>query len=256
MTDRLNPGDALYPNQHLTSHGGELALVMQADGNLVLYAPGGQRVWDTGTDGQWVSRAVMQEDGNFVLYGPVGAIWSSHTHDHPGSTLVLQDDGNVVIFDPGRQPLWASGTRYDRDAPITASKDQRVGDEKRLTTTATLYRDGLLVLDVFSKCTHPFEPLRGDVAVVAVNAAGRAHWVSEIVECTTAAGIFDPSYPSQWRQSFSRRFPEAVARRTARLEIFQANRPGLTEFRARLVDGIKEGVGIAEDVVAAFEELT
>jgi hypothetical protein len=256
VADRLYPGETLTPNQYLTSKSGELALVMQADGNLVLYAPGGQHVWEAGTDGQWVSRAVMQEDGNFVLYGPVGAIWSSHTHDHPGSSLVLQDDGNVVVFNPERRPLWASGTHYDRNAPLTVSKDERVGDEKRLSTTATLYRDGLLVLDVFSKCTHPFEPLRGDVAVVAVNAAGRAHWVSEILECTTAAGIFDPSYPSQSRETFSRRVPEAVARRTARLEIFQGNRQGLTEFRARLIDGIKEGVGIDDAVVQELRALT
>lgn len=255
MADRLSPGETLTPNQYLTSGSRDLTLVMQPDGNLVLYAPGGQRIWDAGTDGQWVSRAVMQEDGNFVLYGPVGAIWSSHTHDHPGSTLVLQDDGNVVVYDAERQPLWASGSRYDRYAPLTTSKDESVGDGKRLSTTATLYRDGLLVLDVFSRCTHPFEPLQGDVAIVAVNAAGRAHWVSEIVECSTAAGAFDPSHPSQWRESFSRRFPEPVARGTARLEILQANRPGLTEFRARLVDGIKEGVGIADDVAEALREL-
>ncbi|MGK5546119.1 hypothetical protein ACSNOH_15490 [Streptomyces sp. URMC 127] len=86
-------------------------LVMQSDGNLVIYDEFGRARWATGTVGQgW--RAAFQEDGNFVVYTRSGrAVWSSRTAGHPGSRLVVQDDGNVVIYD-GSQAIWSSRTNH------------------------------------------------------------------------------------------------------------------------------------------------
>src|ERR1700730_15943960 len=51
---------------------GSLNLVMQTDGNLVLYQQDGTPLWYTGTGGQDCSAgqcvAVFQTDGNFVVY--------------------------------------------------------------------------------------------------------------------------------------------------------------------------------------------
>jgi hypothetical protein len=59
----------------------------------------------------------MQGDGNFVLYAPGGqAVWDTGTWGHPGAFLVLQDDGNVVVYDPGGIALWASNTVVIRQA--------------------------------------------------------------------------------------------------------------------------------------------
>ena len=70
--DTLYGGDGLRHGQQLRSNNGRYTLVMQHDGNLVLYEPGGNAVLDTGT---WSLppprkpvRAEMQHDGNFVLY--------------------------------------------------------------------------------------------------------------------------------------------------------------------------------------------
>jgi hypothetical protein len=78
MTDRLNPNDRLFQGQYITSADGRFTLILQGDGNLVLYKPGGRPIWATGTSGP-VTEAVMQQDGNFVLYTPQGAIWASNT---------------------------------------------------------------------------------------------------------------------------------------------------------------------------------
>jgi hypothetical protein len=52
---------------------------MQADGNLVLTGPGGP-VWDTRTPGHPGARLVLQDDGNAVVYAVDGRpLWSTGT---------------------------------------------------------------------------------------------------------------------------------------------------------------------------------
>ncbi|MCX4247350.1 peptidoglycan DD-metalloendopeptidase family protein [Paraliomyxa miuraensis] len=97
--------EALYANEALTSCDGRFNLVMQGDGNLVLYQ-GSNALWHTQTHGQPGHVAVMQGDGNFVVYTPSQQpLWHAGTHGHPGAYLRLQDDGNLVIYD-GATPLW------------------------------------------------------------------------------------------------------------------------------------------------------
>jgi hypothetical protein len=99
---------ALGNNETLTSADGRFRLVMQADGNLVLYQYG-QALWASGTNGARSAR--MQADGNFVLYDAANrAVWASHSAGHPGARLVLQDDGNLVVYDAYGRALWASNT--------------------------------------------------------------------------------------------------------------------------------------------------
>jgi hypothetical protein len=66
--------------------------------------------------GEWLESCdgrfglVMQEDGNLVLYAADGvALWHTVTYGHPGSYLAMQDDGNLVVYEGGT-PLWWSGT--------------------------------------------------------------------------------------------------------------------------------------------------
>jgi hypothetical protein len=66
-------------------------------------------VWSTNTTGS-SNNIVMQKDGNLVVYGNGKAIWQSHTYGHPGAYLVLQPDRNLVIYSAGGKALWQSGT--------------------------------------------------------------------------------------------------------------------------------------------------
>jgi hypothetical protein len=117
--DVLNPPDQLTAGQSITSNNGRLTLVLQGDGNLVLYA-GGVALWSPDAHGNPAQVAKMQTDGNFVLYdGQVQPLWASDTAGHPGSLLKVQDDGNVVIYE-GLTPIWATGT--DAAANILVGK--------------------------------------------------------------------------------------------------------------------------------------
>ncbi|RZM73329.1 lectin [Pseudoalteromonas rubra] len=114
MTNTLTPGQSLSKTQSIRSNNNGYELVLQEDGNLVLYRTIDMKaLWASGTNGKAASRVIMQGDGNLVLYGYENhcsnPLWSSNTADHPSSYLILQDDGNLVIYYP-KDPTWSSNT--------------------------------------------------------------------------------------------------------------------------------------------------
>lgn len=89
-------------------------LVMQDDGNLVLYKYGngtlGAALWASGTNSGSGYKAIFQNDGNLVVYDASGsAKWASGTNPS-GSKLALQGDGNLVIYSSSGGALWATST--------------------------------------------------------------------------------------------------------------------------------------------------
>jgi lysophospholipase L1-like esterase len=131
----------IVPGRSWPSLRGQFHLVLQADGNLVLYGPQRRALWASGTEGQPAAEAVMQPDGNLVVYGTrrgnrVGtgrALWASGTNGLVGADLRIQDDGNVVIYHKGRA-AWSTGTgtwtrprNYSPPAPPTTWKEHWSG---------------------------------------------------------------------------------------------------------------------------------
>ena len=110
--DRLEADQQLNVNDQLVSANGRARLVMQGDGNLVLYrTDDGRALWASDTPGQPVVYTVMQGDGNLVAYSADGQpYWSTGTDGHPGAQVVLQGDANLVVYDSASSPLWASNT--------------------------------------------------------------------------------------------------------------------------------------------------
>nr|WP_295863780.1 hypothetical protein [uncultured Chitinophaga sp.] len=109
--DRLLPGQSLPVGGTLTAPNGKTTLILQGDGNLVLYRTGNIPRWASNTDGRQVDILEMQEDGNLVMYGPGHSyVWDSGTDRHYGAWLILQDDGNLVIYDANGHALWSSDT--------------------------------------------------------------------------------------------------------------------------------------------------
>lgn len=105
------PGSNAYlrANEKMISPSGNVTLVMQGDGNLVVYRSNciGQpacAVWNSQTAGGGASFMAIQEDGNLVVYRGTpeangGPAWNSQT---PGAKanyfLALQDDENLVVY--------------------------------------------------------------------------------------------------------------------------------------------------------------
>lgn len=119
----LGSGGVLHPGWMLYSPPPEYErLVMQGDGNLVLYSGAGKALWDSRTNGHPGAHAKMQKDGNLVVYSSAGkALWASNTSKHPGATLTLQGDANLVIYLNGKA-LWSSATNGKGSGPTQAPK--------------------------------------------------------------------------------------------------------------------------------------
>src|SRR5262249_14624354 len=84
----------LQANQSIYSPNGQYQLIMQGDGNLVEYGPGGQVIWHAGTNGNPGAYAIMQSDGNLVVYSSDGTLlWWSGTNGDAGAYFQLQDNG-------------------------------------------------------------------------------------------------------------------------------------------------------------------
>jgi LysM repeat protein len=128
--DVLRAGESLGIDQKLTSSNGKYTLIMQGDGNLVLYTESNTPVWATSTQGSGAVRASLQDDGNLVLYTKeverqfrrdvAVAVWASQTRGE-NVRLILQDDRNLVIYTSDGRELWASGTALagGAEAPAT-----------------------------------------------------------------------------------------------------------------------------------------
>ncbi|MGM1062736.1 S8 family serine peptidase, partial [Saccharothrix sp. Mg75] len=102
--DTLLRGEALQAGQSRTSADGRFTLVMQGDGNLVLYTAAGQALWHTNTHGTGATHAVLQGDGNLVVYTAAGvAKWNTGTWGTAADRLIVQNDSNVVLYGPGGQ---------------------------------------------------------------------------------------------------------------------------------------------------------
>ena len=112
---RLNPGD------FLKSPSGLYSLVMQSDGNLVLYTADGTAIWNTHTWNNPGAYMVMQNDGNLVVYNQSNAaLWHSHTWNKGASTLKLQDDGNLALYTNSDNTItWRSDTSTNNNFTTT-----------------------------------------------------------------------------------------------------------------------------------------
>jgi len=124
----LVQGQSLSPGDTLTSPNTTYTLVLQPDGNLVVYAYDDARdrreaLWSSWrnwpeTDGKKVTSARLQRDGNFVLYNTAGAaVWSVPAKGSGPVTLFMQDLGFMVIDQNGKEqfttkPEGCTGSLY------------------------------------------------------------------------------------------------------------------------------------------------
>jgi surface protein len=139
----LQTGKYLATGEYLVSDNKLFFVIMQSDGNLVVYNGSGPSdnkgsTWLSETEGKGESFAIMQSDGNFVVYkgsGPSNdsmfdvSTWSSQTGGKGESFAIMQDDGNFVVY-KGSGPTdnkgatWSSKGGKITTTPITDANIQ------------------------------------------------------------------------------------------------------------------------------------
>lgn len=104
MNGRLNKGETLVKGQGIFSKNGKWLLVLQLDGNLLLYnnqVP----IWSSSTETG--SRFVMEENGNVILYDDQGKVLFS-TSTNNGQHFELLNTGFMVVYDFNGKSIWSS----------------------------------------------------------------------------------------------------------------------------------------------------
>jgi len=115
--DQVNANEYLLDDEKIVSPNGIYSAVLQKDANFVLYK-GTTPLWASGSyeynyQNNIPHKLIMQRDGNLVLYNKLNvAIWYSGTNVGLGNPkrLVMKDDGNLVILDYGNQIVWQTST--------------------------------------------------------------------------------------------------------------------------------------------------
>jgi len=107
--DRLQSPAALSASQSLVSTNLRYRLLYQSDGNLVLNDDSNKvALWSTGTAGTTTGQLLLQGDGNLVIYDARGvAVWATGTAGNLNAILLVQNDGNLVLFRSDGQPVWS-----------------------------------------------------------------------------------------------------------------------------------------------------
>ena len=138
--DTLEPNTELRVNQRLTSANGSHYLIMQGDGNLVLYSSSARALWATGTNGSGAVRARFQGDGNLVLRNNAGsAVWSSKTAGSGAVRLTVVNEGNVFLLNAAGNVVWQAidTTPQDTTRPVIRLN----GASNEMISQGMAYRD-------------------------------------------------------------------------------------------------------------------
>ncbi|WP_448615632.1 zinc-dependent metalloprotease family protein [Modestobacter sp. URMC 112] len=109
--DRLRPGQELIEGQRLVSANGRWSLSLYNQDLQVFSVADGTPKWHSNTEDYNASgeRVVMQTDGNLVVYTrDGGAVWSSRTWGNPGAYAVIRDDGHLAIHRADGRYLWGT----------------------------------------------------------------------------------------------------------------------------------------------------
>lgn len=183
MTSQLNANQQLNTNDVLVPGNNTTKLIMQADGNLVLYRNDNSvALWSTSTWGKPVTHAIMQSDGNFVLYDNSGkAYWATGTWTDPGSHITLQDDGNLVLYGPNGGALWASNTVENWDPMAFDTGAQNASGQVGfwMESQGSMASNGLLSGKTHTWSTLGLKGFHGSVLPVVTDANSKIIWPSD-----------------------------------------------------------------------------
>lgn len=253
--DRLTAGQQLNVNDQLMSNNGKVKLVMQGDGNLVLYrTDNNQALWASNTWNTATNHAVMQGDGNFVGYDSSGrAHWATGTNGHAGAYVVLQDDGNLVVYNSG-VALWASHTVCSWDPLTHDSGNQHVDTGDWMQSHATVASTGLITGTTHIWCTVALRGFTGSVSPVLLDSGDKPIWPANMEAAKHQYGVDGTAIlwgQHDRRVNWSNQVDQATLAQAKSLAFLQWHDP-----KNRLFTDIKIAGQVIGDIIADYQAVT
>lgn len=176
----------LRRNERLVSPDGNTVLIFKPEGTINLYK-NYKQTWSL--DPAKGTTLVLQNDGNLVLYTATGAAtWASNTNN--AVKLILQNDGNLALLNSSGSVVWSSNTAtaaqplWSLQNNDITYRGQFIRSSDRKYTLA-LQRDGNLVLHSQYRAIWATNTRDGfllvqqpDGNLVLYNNAGEAIWAN------------------------------------------------------------------------------
>lgn len=182
----LLSGQVLKPGQYRRSQNGVYTLLMQADGNAVLYK-GRTALWGTMTNRKG-SVLYMRPDGNLVVVYGRTVVWASNTVGSTNAKLAVQNDSNLVMYNIRNKPVW---TRWMVIGTLGSNRALKPGQalfSPNLVYRLQMQTDGNLVLvkngttplwhTATGKNPNAWAIMQGDGNLVVYTAANKPLWSS------------------------------------------------------------------------------
>ncbi|MDT8716167.1 C40 family peptidase [Clostridium sp. 19966] len=152
----LKSGQTIWTTQYLMSENEKYRLIIQDDGNLVIYDNNNKPIWAAysfGSSDFTDNRLSLQSDGNLVVYGDKwNSLWYTKTdHTNNNSLLLrLDDDGDLrlfadskLIWDSNRGKVGSIGSELNM-GQVMWTTQYLVSDDGKYTLN--LQGDGNLVI--------------------------------------------------------------------------------------------------------------
>jgi hypothetical protein len=187
VSDLLLPGQYLKAGQYRRSKNGLYTLIMQTDGNAVLYK-GRTALWSSVT-ARKASSLVMQKDGNLVIISGRTPVWASNTGGSTGAFLAVQNDSNMVIYNVRKKAVWTRtmviGTlgagRLLKPGELLISPNRIYWLAMQTDGNAVIIKNGKTPLwSTKTKSKGAFLAMQSDGNLVVYSAAKKALWATSV----------------------------------------------------------------------------
>lgn len=141
----LKPGEMLEVGDCLVSNNRKFKLILQKDGNLILFKGQNEIEWSSNTLTDSASSLKMGEDGNLMLNKKnLTSYWSTNNSPARGAELILNDEG-IIAITVKDSIFWSSESKNSL-LPGQMLKCSEYLESKNKFFKLILHKDGNLVL--------------------------------------------------------------------------------------------------------------